>query len=277
MAVIRVERNENYTHMSNYHLRDKSLSLRAIGLLSKMLSLPPEWDYTVSGLAAICKEGRDAVRATLMELETAGYMVRQQTHTEAGTFGKIDYTVYERPMVPPLTENPTTVNPTTVAPTTAAPMTVQPLTENPSTVKPTTETPLTENPAQINKDLNKDLPKNPPIVPPRGRVRRPPKKEPDWNPELFDAFWKSYPRGESKQAAIAAWDKLMPDDDLIDKMATALKRQKKSAEWLRGVGIPYASTWLNQRRWEDDLSKLGAAQEAPSTGGDGEMEVQVWS
>lgn len=248
MAVIRVEKNSNYTHMSNYHLRDKSLSLRAIGLLSKMLSLPPEWDYTVSGLAAICKEGRDAVRATLMELETAGYMVRQQTHTEAGTFGKNEYIVYERPRGAPLTENP-------------------------STVKPTTEEPLTENSAQINKDL----PKNPPIVPPRGRVRKPPKKEPDWNPELFAAFWKSYPRGESKQAAIAAWDKLMPDDDLIDKMAKALKRQKKSAEWLRGVGIPYASTWLNQRRWEDDLSKLGTAQEAHSTGGNGEMEVQVWS
>lgn len=141
MAVIRVERNENYTHMSNYHLRDKSLSLRAIGLLSKMLSLPPEWDYTVSGLAAICKEGRDAVRATLMELETAGYMVRQQTHTEAGTFGKNEYIVYERPRGAPLTENPSTVEP--------------------STVKPTTEEPLTENSAQINKDLIKDLPKTP--------------------------------------------------------------------------------------------------------------------
>lgn len=257
MAVIRVERNENYTHMSNYHLRDKALSLRAIGLLSKMLSLPPEWDYTVSGLAAICKEGRDAVRATLMELETAGYMVRQQTHTEAGTFGKNEYIVYERPRGAPLTENPSTVEP--------------------STVQPTTEEPLTENSTQINKDLNKDLLKNPPIVPPRGRVRRPPRKEPDWNPKLFAAFWKSYPRGESKQAAIAAWDKLMPDDDLIDKMATALKRQKKSAEWLRGVGIPYASTWLNQQRWEDDLSKLGISQEASATGGDGEMEVQVWS
>lgn len=136
---------------------------------------------------------------------------------------------------------------------------------------------MTENSAQINKDLIKDLPKTPPIVPPRGRVRKPPKKEPDWKPERFAAFWKSYPRGESKQAAIAAWDKLKPDDELLVVMAKALKRQMQKEEWHRGIGIPYASVWLNQRRWEDDLSKLGTAQEAPSTGGDGEMEVQVWS
>lgn len=144
MAVIRIEKPDSYTSMSNYHLRDRNLSLRAIGLLSKMLSLPPEWDYTVTGLAAICREGRDAVRATLMELEAAGYMIRQQTHSASGTFSKNDYIVYERP---PLTENPSTANP--------------------STVKP-----LTENPTQINKDLNKGLSNIPPIVPQGGESVR---------------------------------------------------------------------------------------------------------
>lgn len=224
MAVIRIEKPDSYTSMSNYHLRDRNLSLRAIGLLSKMLSLPPEWDYTVTGLAAICREGRDAVRATLMELEAAGYMIRQQTHSASGTFSKNDYIVYERP---PLTENPSTANP--------------------STVKP-----LTENPTQINKDLNKGLSNIPPIVPQGGRKRQGAKTKSDWMPERFEAFWSAYPRGEKKQAAIAAWDKLHADEGLLNLMAMALKRQLSSDEWQRGIGIPYASTWLNQRRWEDE-------------------------
>lgn len=252
MPVIRVERNKNYTSMSTYHLRDKRLSLRAIGLLSKMLSLPPDWDYTVSGLAAICKEGRDAVRATLMELEATGYMERRQTHTGEGTFGKNEYVVREEPRSSPLTENPSTVSPLMVEPSAG-------------------------NAAQYNIDLNKDILNIPPIVPQRGRARRAPKKEPDWKPERFAAFWKSYPRGESKQAAIAAWDKLKPDDELLIIMARALKRQMQKEEWRRGIGIPYASVWLNQRRWEDDLSKLETSQELPFAGADSEMEVQIWN
>ena len=79
MAVFRVEKNHNYTVMSNYHLRDTRLTLKAIGLLSKMLSLTDEWDYTTRGLAAICKEGVDAIGAALKELESHGYLVRRQT------------------------------------------------------------------------------------------------------------------------------------------------------------------------------------------------------
>lgn len=75
MAVFRVEKNHNYTVMSNYHLRDTALTLKAIGLLSKMLSLTDEWDYTTRGLAAICKEGVDAIGAALKELEARGYVV----------------------------------------------------------------------------------------------------------------------------------------------------------------------------------------------------------
>lgn len=78
MAVFRVEKNHNYTVMSNYHLRDTALTLKAIGLLSKMLSLTDEWDYTTRGLAAICKEGVDAIGAALKELESHGYLVQGQ-------------------------------------------------------------------------------------------------------------------------------------------------------------------------------------------------------
>ena len=95
MAVFRVEKNHNYTVMSNYHLRDTGLTLKAIGLLSKMLSLTDEWDYTTRGLAAICKEGVDAIGAALKELESHGYLVRRQLRDSRGRITDTEYTIYE--------------------------------------------------------------------------------------------------------------------------------------------------------------------------------------
>ena len=93
----------------------------------------------------------------------------------------------------------------------------------------------------------------PPIVPQGGRCRREIKKTADWKPERFEGFWKFYPRGENKQGAIRAWDRLQPSDELIAQMAIALKRQTQTESWRQGIGIPYASTWLNNARWEDDV------------------------
>lgn len=112
--------------------------------------------------------------------------------------------------------------------------------------------PPPKNPADNNTRVNNTS--NPPKAPQKRR-RGEPKRAPDWNPERFAAFWDFYPRGESKQAAIAAWDKLKPSDDLIDTMARALKRQKATEDWQHGIGIPYASTYLNQRRWEDEQKR----------------------
>ena len=86
MAVMRVEKSANYTVMSNCHLDDTRLSLKAIGLLSKILRLPDDWDYTLEGLARICKEGKDAIRSAIVELEQAGYIERRQTHAADGSF-----------------------------------------------------------------------------------------------------------------------------------------------------------------------------------------------
>lgn len=94
MAVFRIERNKNYTVMSNYHLRDKSISLKAKGLLSQMLSLPEEWDYTLSGLACINKESKDAIRTAVNELEQAGYIRRRQTRNERGGFAANEYVIW---------------------------------------------------------------------------------------------------------------------------------------------------------------------------------------
>lgn len=96
MAVIRVAKTQGYTVMSNHHLRNKNLSLKAKGLMSLMLSLPPEWDYSVAGLAAICKEGVTAIRAALKELEENLYLVRRRTNSEKGYF-VYEYTLYETP------------------------------------------------------------------------------------------------------------------------------------------------------------------------------------
>lgn len=98
MAVMRVEKSANYTVMSNRHLDDTRLSLKAIGLLSKILRLPDDWDYTLEGLAHICKEGKDAIRSAIVELEQAGYIERRQTHAADGSFAGNEYIVHEAPL-----------------------------------------------------------------------------------------------------------------------------------------------------------------------------------
>lgn len=97
MGVFRVEKNKNYTVMSNTHLRDKDLSLKAKGLLSLMLSLPDDWDYTLRGLAAINKESINTISGIVNELIDHGYIIRQQIRGNAGRFGDIDYIIFESP------------------------------------------------------------------------------------------------------------------------------------------------------------------------------------
>ena len=100
MAVFRVERTRDYTVMCNHHLKDSNLSLKAKGLLSMMLSLPDEWNYTTRGLAAICKEGVDAIGKTLKELELAGYIIRRQLRGKDGRISDTEYTIFEKPRKP---------------------------------------------------------------------------------------------------------------------------------------------------------------------------------
>ena len=121
MAVFRVERNKGYTVMSNHHLRNKELSLKAKGLLSQMLSLPEDWDYTLKGLSLINREKIDAIREAIRELERAGYIVRSRERDEKGRLRGADYVIFEQPQPPtpdlPTLENPTLDNPTQEKPT----------------------------------------------------------------------------------------------------------------------------------------------------------------
>lgn len=134
MAVFRVERTRDYTVMSNYHLRDKSLSLKAKGLLSQMLSLPEDWDYTLAGLSFINRESKDAIRSAINELEKAGYIIRRQTTDASGKFSGNEYIIHESPIEP--------------EPSSEKPLSGFPTTDHPSTGKPSSE-----NPTQLNIDI----------------------------------------------------------------------------------------------------------------------------
>ena len=145
MAVFRVERNTGYTVMSNHHLRNKELSLKAKGLLSQMLSLPEDWDYTLAGLSHINREKIDAIREAVKELEKAGYIVRSRERDEKGRLRGADYVIYEQPQP----KEPEAATSSEQPPTSDLPTL-----ENPTLDNPTLEKPTLENPTQLNKDIS---------------------------------------------------------------------------------------------------------------------------
>ena len=140
MSVFRVEKNKGYTVMSNHHLRNHTLSLKAKGLLSQMLSLPENWDYTLQGLAQINKESIDAIREAVRELERAGYIKRSRERDERGCLRGTVYTIYEQPHAEPTPEEPTQEKPAL---------------NNPTLEKPMLEKPTLENPMQLNTKSTK--------------------------------------------------------------------------------------------------------------------------
>lgn len=133
MSIMRVHKTSNFTVMSNYHFKERKMSLKAKGLLSLMLSLPDDWDYSVSGLATLSKDGKDSVMSALGELEKFGYLSRQRLVNDKGQFAGIEYNIYEQPQ----TENP--------------------ISANPILEKEKAEKPITENPAQLNTNSINNL------------------------------------------------------------------------------------------------------------------------
>ena len=158
MAVFRIEKTRDYTVMSNHHLRNTNLSLKAKGLLSLMLSLPENWDYTTKGLAHICKDGVDSICAGVRELEEQGYVIRERVRNPNGQLGAIEYTILEQPRPPePKQEKPERENPVQA---------------NPGLDSPVLEEPEQGNPAQLNTnqpktdlsstEISNPIPSNPP-------------------------------------------------------------------------------------------------------------------
>ena len=150
MAVFRIDKTRDYTVMSNHHLRNTELSLKAKGLLSLMLSLPENWDYTTKGLAAICKDGIDSISSCIRELEKHGYIIRERMRNEKGQLTTIEYTILEQPKSEPLERE-------------------KPIRENPVLDIPAQAEPIQENTAQLNtnksniKELNTDISNTYPI------------------------------------------------------------------------------------------------------------------
>ncbi|UOO38360.1 helix-turn-helix domain-containing protein [Oscillospiraceae bacterium CM] len=161
MAVFRVEKTRDYTVMANHHLKNRALTLKAKGLLSLMLSLPEDWDYTLKGLSLISVEGIDAIREAVRELECAGYIIRSRERNGKGQLKGTEYVIYEKPHsseAPPGGENPAQENPTLDNPTQ----------EKPMLGSPALAEPIQENPTQLNTKGLKTYPENTQTVNPHG-------------------------------------------------------------------------------------------------------------
>lgn len=239
-SVIKSGHREPFTVLYKSAIRDKRLSFEMLGFLVYMLDKPPDWEFTIAGMAKERGVGKDTVRRLVGRLEEVGYLLREQSHDDGGRFAANTYVLQEKP---PLSENPDNG-------------------ENRYR-----ETPSTDFPTQ-SKNVETKAYINTPYSPPQGdgaetKRKRGRKTTPDWKPERFEGFWAYYPRGENRMGAVRAWDKLKPDDALISEIGRALQTLKASQAWREGIGIPYASTFLNQRRWEDANAKRPPVQSRP--------------
>lgn len=267
-----VIRERGYFSLPRSAAQDDRLALETRGLLALMLSLPPDWDYTVTGLAVKAGCGRDKMRRMVRELEAVGYLVREQAHDEGGRF---DGNVYVLQETPPLSGKPDNGETARESPPPLDGFSVNGEGDNSTVVgkhrqrcEPSTAEPSTGFKAeQIREEKIMDR-NTPPYSPPKGDGAEPRKQRskttPTWKPERFEGFWAYYPRGENRMGAVRAWDKLKPDDALIETIGRALQVLKASPAWRDGVGIPYASTFLNGRRWEDAGAKRPARPNTPA-------------
>lgn len=255
--VIRIEPWMDFTPLPNQTVCDRRLSLRTLGLLLVMASRPPDWDFSVRGLAAYCELSRDTIRKSLMELEAAGYLTRRQLHGDKGTFSGNEYIVRVFSSADEDAEGGD------LQPEDASAGEVgTPLPEKSSTVAPLPKKPSPVFSPQSNNIPNSNTPHNPPTKGTRRTRRKGPRDAPDWEPARFEGLWRFYPaKGKrNKQRAMNAWDKLRPSKAVIDAMAVALKKLAASEEWQKGIGIPHVATFLNNL---DDYLGNAAELDAP--------------
>ncbi len=253
MAVFRVSKTGDYTVMSNSHLREKGMSLKAKGLLSLMLSLPDDWDYSIQGLCTLSKDGYEGVMNALRELERYGYLTRSRATDERGHFAGYDYDIFERPQ----TENPSTGNPKA---------------EKPQSDFPITENPSTGNPKQLNNNIPIPYSQNTEET----NTPQPPKRQRCVSQltlsqaESFARFWEIYPRKVAKESAEKAWAKIDPPEHLVSRIILAVENQKKVDSRFREIRFtPHPATWLNGREWENTYETGGTqngGEFRPSTG-----------
>ena len=216
MAVFKINKNKDYTVMSNHHFKDKRLSWKAKGLLSLMLSLPDNWDYSIAGLRTLSSDGETSTRSAIKELEEYGYLTRRKIR-ENGKIIDWEYNVYEYP-----------VN-------------TKQLLDN-----PVVENRVVENQAQLNTNISntKELNTKEYIYSANDK----------FNPlQFFEKFWSLYPRKVNKKKAQEKFIKICKDEDTYNEIMQGLERYKKSKQWQTIEYIPHAVTWLNGERWKDEI------------------------
>ena len=217
MSVIRINKNKNYVTMSNYHFKEKNMSLKAKGLLSEMLSLPENWNYTISGLVAINKENESAIKSTLNELKEFGYLKITKIMPNESESGRIEYIydIYENPKQEGKKQGVEN-----------QPLEIQPL----------------ENQVQYNinnKNINNKIINN--------------KKE--ITKEKFETFYSAYPK-KVKKADVEKWFiKHKPSDEEFKKIMQGLENYQTIWKDKDKQFIPYPTTWLNGRQWEDEIER----------------------
>lgn len=204
--VIRVQKNTDYTVMANFHLRDTNLSLKAKGLLSYMLSLPDNWDYSVSGLSKICKESANCINNILKELEANNYLERKRIF-ENGKIVRWEYLIHEKQHL----QNEDIEN-----------VDIQ-------------------NEIQINTNIQNTNKKNTN------------KQKEKYKKEIFEKFWETYPKKVDKQKTIKWFEKNNPTEELVNIMVGQIEKLKKTKQWQNKQYIPNPTTWLNGKRWEDEI------------------------
>lgn len=247
--------------------QDGRLTLEARGLFALMVSLPENWEYTVSGLAVKAGCGRDKIRRLLRELQEVGYLIREQGHGQDGRFAANVYVLQDE--APPLSGE--TVSGET-----------RQRSEPPAGA-------AAQKKREEKKKEGKEPPKAPQGAAGAKKPRRRSRAAPAWQPEKFEGFWRAYPRDEDRAKAAEQWDRLPGDRELMDRyggseeallleISRGLKRHLESREWRDSVGIPYAFRWLRDRRWTEKTKARPARTEPPA----GERrvveqeEVPVW-
>lgn len=262
MAESRIRRGKSKGFFTLYRdsAQDTRLSLEARGLFAMMMSLPEDWEYSVSGLAVKAGCGKDKIRRILGELQEVGYLIREQSHDSGGKFSGNIYILQDE--APPLSgkhDNGDTGKNAPLSENTDNGENRQ--RQNPSSVSPT----------QQNIDLTEKEIKRPPKAPQGGRraAKKKDKSMPKYQPEWFERFWEKYPPREGtkdhRKEAVAAWDKLKPSLELCRKMSEALEPKNWPESWHREKGryIPLASTWLNGERWNVERIAAEDTSEKP--------------
>lgn len=230
MAIKRVKKEMNYTIINNTGLKDKSLSLKAKGLLAYMLSLPDDWIFYETELIKHSKDGRDSIRGGLKELEDKGYLVRERARDDLGKLKGTDWLLYETPQ---------NVNIPTFSPKTDFPMLGKPMLDNP----------MLGNPTLLSTNSTKDLPK----LNTNNTKDKDNTSNKDSMALLFDKIWAIYPKKTMKKQGLAAYKKAIKKgvthEEIEQGVLNYVAYQKLNSSWLKPMD---GGRWFQKERWTDE-------------------------